>query len=248
MLDLAYKILRFPSLASTNDHCMQLLRSGKLNHNTVVVAEEQTAGKGQNSKKWHSFKGLNLMFSLYIQPANLIASNQFALNKTIALAVSKVISEVISFKAKIKWPNDILIEDKKVAGILIENQLSGNNINGSVIGVGVNVNQSQFGNEYGNATSLALETGQHIGRDMVLSRILTEIKEGLSLLTENKFEQISAPYDELLYQRHIECRFLTANGLLSGKIERVNKEGNLVVYSQNGPEIFRHGEIQFENK
>lgn len=248
MLDLVYKILRFPSLNSTNDHCVQMLRSGNLLANTVVLADEQTSGKGQNSKKWHSFKGLNLMFSLYIQPHLLTASNQFALNKSIALSVCKVISDVISFKAKIKWPNDIMIEDRKVAGILIENQLSGQQINGSIIGVGINVNQSQFGDEYGKATSLSLETGQHIDREMVLSKMLTEIYSGLELISNNNFDTVSKLYDEELYKRRDICRFKTASGIISGNIERVNKEGYLVVHSENGPQLYRHGEIQFAKK
>ena len=245
MLDLVYKILRFPSLSSTNDYCMQLLRSGKLENNTVIITDEQTAGKGQNSKKWHSFKGLNLMFSLYIQPDFLVATNQFVLNKSIALAVANVITDIISFKAKIKWPNDILINNKKVAGILIENQLSGAHINGSIIGVGININQSQFGSEYGDATSLSLETGQHIDREMVLSKVLKEIQSGLKLLTSKNFDTVATFYDSLLYKRREECRFNTANGAISGKIERVNKEGYLVVHSSSGPELYRHGEIQF---
>ena len=152
-------IHHFEQLPSTNEYATDFITKNKPSEGTVISASNQTAGRGQHDSIWESTANQNLTLSIVFYPTFLLPKHQFWLSQAIALGVRDFIAMNTNKKVFIKWANDIYIEHKKVAGILIQNSISGTAIMNSTVGIGININQSEFGFE-GNerATSLFLET------------------------------------------------------------------------------------------
>ena len=148
--------------------------------NMVVVADNQTEGRGCGTNRWESERGQNLLFSLMIHPENLPANQQFQISMAISLAIIDALGQMVG-DLSIKWPNDIYWRNGKLAGILIENTLKGNLIKDSIIGVGLNVNQRKFHSDAPNPVSLWQITGQETNREQLLKDILQRLdfKDGL---------------------------------------------------------------------
>lgn len=176
------KIYSFESIDSTNSHAKTLLND-ESPHGTVVISEEQTAGRGRLKREWNSEKGQNLLFSIALYPAfgfEKISLLPFAGS----LAVSDTIEFVTGLSSTLKWPNDVLINSKKVCGMLLETTSGNSNIEKVVFGIGVNVNQEVFPEELRyKATSLKNECGVRIDRVQFLQKLLVEF--------ENRYEQLS---------------------------------------------------------
>ncbi len=151
-------LIRLDEINSTNHYLSTLLPHGSVPEGTTVVAGAQTAGKGQGGKSWHSAKGENLLLTVYWRPAFLESSRIIELSHAVATAVVNMLAE-FDIESRIKLPNDIYINDKKIAGILIENTLRGNELHTSLIGIGLNVNQSAFPNDLPNPISMKQVTG-----------------------------------------------------------------------------------------
>jgi len=164
-------LLEFEVLESTNKTAADLLAHGKAAHGTVILAHAQRDGRGQRGRSWHSAPGLDLTFTIVAKPAGLKADAQFAISKVAALAVHDAVRSRIQGDARIKWPNDILIDRRKVAGILIKNELVGDLVLGSLIGIGINVNNVVLAEDL-VATSLALEAGTPLDRVALLGDVL----------------------------------------------------------------------------
>jgi BirA family biotin operon repressor/biotin-[acetyl-CoA-carboxylase] ligase len=145
--------LYFDSITSTNNYAMELVHNGNAQHGSIVHAAHQTQGKGQRGKTWIDEPNQNLCFSLILN-LNLPIQYSFYISKWISTSLCQFINNHTQLSSKIKWPNDIYINDKKTAGILIENQIKGNQIEHTVIGIGLNVNQTVFAKHLNNATSL----------------------------------------------------------------------------------------------
>lgn len=246
MPNLLHKIIRFDELASTNTKCMELLRQGEIPPYSVIITGKQTNGKGQNGNKWHSDEGLNLTFSLYVPHEKLPAENQFYLNKAISLGLRNAIHELVLLPTHIKWPNDIYIENEKVAGILIENQLQGSTITNSVVGIGINVNQVSFDSDYGNPTSLYLHTGIKLDLNEVLDGVLKQLMLTLNQLKMRQFEDIQVTYDSHLYKKGELCYLEGPEGVFAGTIVRVNNLGDLVYSNSKGVQVKSHGTIKIK--
>ena len=160
----------------TNKH--QYKKSG-----TVLLAEKQLKGKGRKDRSWQSAKGLNLTFSILLGRDTVSELNLNHLNLAASLAVASAIENLFQLRIELKWPNDVLINGKKVAGILIETSVKGSKIERAVIGVGMNLNQVLFQGEFNfPPTSLKLETGLVIDRETVLSEVLNLFEELLQKL------------------------------------------------------------------
>jgi len=154
-------ILAFDSLESTNKTAAELLSLSKVQHGAVIVAREQTAGRGQRGRSWTSEPGADLTMSVVLKPERLRAEDQFVLGKMAALAVAEVVRAHVQGAVCIKWPNDVLVEREKVAGILIKNEIVGELVQSSVVGIGINANSSGFPAEL-VATSLLNAGGQRV--------------------------------------------------------------------------------------
>ncbi|HRH37947.1 MAG TPA: biotin--[acetyl-CoA-carboxylase] ligase, partial [Flavobacteriales bacterium] len=160
-------LLTFEALESSNKTAADLLSRGEVAHGAVILANEQSDGRGQRGSAWRSAPGLDLTFTIVVQPHGLRADAQFVLGKIAALAVSDVVRAHVPEGVKIKWPNDVLVERRKVAGILIKNDIVGELVLNSLIGIGFNVNSKDHDPDH-VATSLTLETGRTFDRMAVL--------------------------------------------------------------------------------
>ena len=148
-------LLTLKEVDSTNNFLKNLLSNSKpLPEGTVIMAESQFAGRGQQQNKWHSEPGKNLTFSLLLRPSFLSVNDQFDLVRAMSLGVFDALQPLLGDQLKIKWPNDIYYADKKLGGMLIENLLQGAQIKNAIIGIGLNINQEHFPGEAGNAVSL----------------------------------------------------------------------------------------------
>jgi BirA family biotin operon repressor/biotin-[acetyl-CoA-carboxylase] ligase len=173
-LFLGKNLLILPECTSTNTLAAELSQAGEAAEGTVVITHHQTAGRGQRGNTWQSGKGLNLTLSIVLQPTFLSAIRQFQLNKAVALAVRDVVSKYTDEAVCVKWPNDIMIGDKKVCGILIENQLTGDKLGRSIVGIGLNVNQSDF--ESPLASSVSLHSGKSIDLPQMFEELLQSLE------------------------------------------------------------------------
>ncbi len=208
----------------------------------LVVATHQTEGRGQMGTKWHSEAGKNLLFSMFIQLSSFSIDRQFQLNQAVSLGLLHVLKKYIP-GVQIKWPNDILADTKKIAGILIENTVSNNKIKHSIVGVGLNVNQMKFPKEIPNASSLKLLSKKDLDLDKLLLEIKESIKKSIFNLKEEQDDNFQNEYLDNLYLYKKKTSFLNEkNKEFVGKIIGVTKEGRLQI-ELNSKEL-----VDFGNK
>jgi len=220
-------IIFLPRVNSTNSYAIEMLKNVNLSEGTVVHTAEQTGGKGQRGSVWKTEKTSNLTASLVIKPTFLNLKNQHYLYQVSALACYDVLAELLDtsqFDIKIKWPNDILVNKQKVAGILIENHVTNAKLSWSVVGIGINVNQTIFDEGY-NASSLKLILGENINIDKVLELLCKHFEKHYLQLKNNKFDQIKNEY-----LKH----FFRLNNWMDFEIEGIVKTMYVVGVSDEG--------------
>lgn len=185
-----------PETDSTNSYAISMLKNVKLPEGTVVHTANQTKGKGQRMSEWKAQPAQNLTISIVLNPSFLELKNQFYLYQISALACYDTTAELIDnrqFDIKIKWPNDILVDKRKIAGVLIENNVMNNQINWSVVGIGLNVNQLIFDDLF-HATSMQLATGINFEVNMVLDKLCLNFEKHYLSLMNNKLDLIKKNY------------------------------------------------------
>jgi BirA family biotin operon repressor/biotin-[acetyl-CoA-carboxylase] ligase len=218
---------------STNTYAMNLLRDVNVIEGTVIYTDNQTNGRGQRLAQWHSSIATNLTLSCILKPSFLQTDSVFYLSKISALAVYDLLTEILSdsqYDIKIKWPNDILVNKRKIAGILIENNINRTVLQHAVIGIGINVNQVDFGDLNSIAISLRQLTNQQYDRKIVLEKLCAHIEKWYLKLKLSKFEDIDEAYSHRLFGKNQIIDFKKQDGLLfKGYIKGVTKEGKLVV-------------------
>jgi BirA family biotin operon repressor/biotin-[acetyl-CoA-carboxylase] ligase len=242
---------------STNNYLKNLLSNSKpVPEGTVIMAESQYAGRGQQSNRWHSEPGKNLTFSIYLKPAFLPVSQQFDLTRAISLGVVNALTPILGEKFKIKWPNDLYYENGKLGGMLIENSLQGTQIKSSVIGIGLNINQAVFPPEAANAMSVK----QILHRDYDLKFLLSEICKNIEAeylkLKAGQFDYIRNAYLNRLYWLNEEHNFRSKTSLsgtemmttFKGVIKGVKEKGLLIINAGEKDMEFGFKEIEFLNK
>ena len=166
------KITRFKTLESTNQYLQNLLNEGIDIVDNIVVTDYQTSGKGQGKNVWESEDGKNLLFSIALDMSFLKAENQFILTQIVSVTMINVLKKYLPEESlSIKWPNDIYFNDKKIAGILIKNEIRGMMMGTSIIGIGLNVNQTSFNEDLPNPISMKMITGKDFDLDELLSAI-----------------------------------------------------------------------------
>ncbi len=171
------KITHFKNIESTNSYLQNLLDNGEDVADNIVVTDFQTSGKGQGKNVWHSEEGKNLLFSITLDMSFLKAEDQFLLTQMVSVAVIDVLKKYLPEENLfIKWPNDIYFNDKKIAGVLIKNEIKGMMMGTSIIGIGLNVNQTDFDESLPNPISMKII----MGKDYDLEKILLEVTESLS--------------------------------------------------------------------
>ncbi len=222
----------FKEVSSTNEIALRKLASGDAEDGMVISTEHQTAGRGQRGSQWESQRGENLLLSVILRPAFLKVTQQFQLTKMASLGVSRTVQS-FGLPAQIKWPNDIMVEGKKLAGILIQNIIQAGKIEATVMGIGLNVNQSEFP-KVPNATSMRRELGQKLDLITIRSRLLSALDKYYLLLKSTK-KDLDEEYHSQLFRLGERSRFLTPNHSdFYGKIVGVNEEGKLMVSDDSG--------------
>jgi len=214
---------------STNQFLRELFREDSNTQNCCVVTEEQTKGKGQMGAGWNSNKGENLTFSLLLNDLNLRIDEQFKLSALTAVSIIEVLQKHQIPNLNIKWPNDILAEQKKICGILIENILMNGRVGTTIIGIGLNVNQHIFEN-LPLASSLKLLTGIHFDLEHLLKQLISTIEKNIYDKKDWKLDAILNEYYSHLFRLNKASTFEFQNGeRKTGIIQKVSKQGKLVI-------------------
>lgn len=233
------------SVPSTNDYAKQLLSNSKPKNGSVILAENQTAGRGQHGNAWNTEKGKNITCSIILDTSAIEVKQQFILNKIIAIAVRNTIRDFVldtSARVSIKWSNDILVNQKKIAGILIENTVQGNYLQNSIVGIGININQLYFDKNL-NATSLYIENKSEILIESILIKLLENIE---SWYLKIQLEQyINSEYLKHLFWLNESRTFLYKDNVIVAKIIGTNEFGQLLLEHEADILSINQKEIQY---
>jgi BirA family biotin operon repressor/biotin-[acetyl-CoA-carboxylase] ligase len=226
-------IIKIDTCSSTNSLLKEWMAKQVLEEQTMLVTKDQTAGRGQAGTHWESEAGKNLTFSMLFYPRFLPVKNNFLLSKMIALSIKEVL-ETYTDGISIKWPNDIYFKDKKLAGILIENEITGPVLLQSIIGIGININQEVFRSEAPNPISLKQITGADTCPDDLLERLSSSIGRRYEQLRKGEIEPLSHDYHETLYRKDGFYLYRDSENIFSARIESVGNDGFLSLISDNG--------------
>lgn len=238
-------IIRKYSLSSTNDYLKELVNGNEQEEGKVVIAENQVDGRGQGANKWESESGKNLTFSLLLKPTFIEAGDMFLISKAVSLGIVTCLNEMAN-DFTIKWPNDIYWQDKKVCGILIENQLLGCCLSYSFIGVGVNVNQKAFISDAPNPISLCEIVGEEIDLDTCLEKLLTSINSYYEKLRNDDSSKLSSEYFKYLYRKEGFYKYRADGEIFEAKIDAVKDDGLLNLKTKSGElKAFYFKEVDF---
>ncbi|MDC6361189.1 MULTISPECIES: biotin--[acetyl-CoA-carboxylase] ligase [Flavobacteriaceae] len=223
------RIIKLDATDSTNQYLKDLLQTKNAVDSTVVVAKKQLRGRGQMGAVWESEDGKNLTFSVLKSFDLLHVEHQFNLNLMVSLAVCDVLNQFSLPDVRVKWPNDILSGSSKICGILIENILKGQLVQHSIIGIGLNVNQTSFDN-LGNAASLKMISGRTFDLDELLQMILERIRIRFLNIQEKTVNQLLPEYEQYLFRKDKPSTFKDAEGaMFMGFIRGVSDTGKLVL-------------------
>lgn len=227
--------IKLERVDSTNRYAQDMAKNELLHEGAIISATEQFSGKGQRGSSWQTMAGKNLTFSLFLKPHFLQANQQFLLSQCIALAVFDSIKNYCQKDVFIKWPNDILINDKKAAGILIENSLKNDKIDYSIIGIGLNINQTEFEN-LPYATSLKLETGLELKLDDVLQNLCKQVeKHYLQLKKDNT--DTHKNYLKNLYRYKTFANYNYKGFKIKARIIDIETNGKLILEKENSEKL-----------
>ena len=235
----SFRYIELDETASTNSFLADYrpLQPAEL---TLVSAEYQTAGRGQTGNSWESAAGQNLLFSLLTHPRHIDSSKVFLLSEALALAVREALG---GEGFAVKWPNDIYYGERKVCGMLIENDLRGKVVDRCIMGVGVNVNQTEFTFDrtqhdglrlMAEPVSLAQIVGHPVERRFVLERVVEHFDRYYRWTEEGRTEELHQMYIDHLYRRGEEHRFVDKDGCFRGTIVDVEPTGHLIITDAEG--------------
>ena len=220
------RIIRLQKTDSTNNYLHALARPEQLGEGSVVWAEFQTAGRGQIGNSWESAEGENLTFSVVLYPTFLLANRQFLISQITALSVKQTLDRYVD-DITVKWPNDIYWRDRKICGMLIENDLAGQFIYSSILGIGININQKEFKSNAPNPVSLYQIIGKRTDREKFLQEFLERLYANYLLLLQEKEVLIQEAYRQSLYRREGFHLYEDANGRFEASIEEIEPSGYL---------------------
>jgi BirA family biotin operon repressor/biotin-[acetyl-CoA-carboxylase] ligase len=238
------KVIYVPTCHSTNLLAEQVLADKGNYEGTVVITDHQTMGRGQFDREWETEPGKNLTLSVILKPSFLHLESQFLLNMFSSLAVKKTVSFLAGY-SEIKWPNDILINNRKISGILIKNVLKGKTITNSILGIGLNVNQEKFTNE--NAASLRGMTRKQHDLSVVFSSLMENLESYYLKLRESKCKVLENEYHNSLFGLEKEIHF-ESEGEFKGIIKGVDKKGQLIVEVSGKNQKFNLNQIKIHSK
>lgn len=241
-------LITLKEVASTNTFLKDALsKSEPFLEGTVIMAEKQFSGRGQTNNTWLSESGQNLTFSILLCPSFLKVDRQFELNKAISLALNDALRNYAGNSALIKWPNDSYIGNKKIGGMLIENIVNGNSIRHAIVGIGLNINQTDFPSSLKNVTSLKKELLKDYDLNVLLGEICNAVEARYLQLKAGHIAKLTTEYLDRLYLLD-EWSIYKINGVCrSGKIVGISGSGQLELETTEGLMLFNNKEIEFIN-
>ena len=238
------RLIKLDATRSTNATLKELWQNNHTVDWTVVWAVDQTQGRGQQGSQWISEPGKNLTFSVLKEFEALEARYQFLLNMAVSLAVHETLLELDIADVRVKWPNDIMSGSEKICGILIENIVKSNNIQAAIIGIGLNVNQVDYG-DIRNAGSLKTVSGKEYNIDAIYSLLTKSLKRRLEMLNSTSLIQIRPDYLKVLYRLDQESDFqVIGKAPEKGIIRGISEEGKLRVELNGVISEFANKQIQ----
>jgi BirA family biotin operon repressor/biotin-[acetyl-CoA-carboxylase] ligase len=222
----------YESLQSTNSSASLSLKEKELPEGTVIFTDFQTAGKGQQGKRWESEKGKNLLFSVILYPLSVSPDNQFLISMIISLGICDFLRELVP-EVKIKWPNDIYVNNDKIAGILIENSIIGDTIESSIAGIGININQEKFSPGIPNPVSLKIITGKDMDTGTALENLLNYLDNRYKQLLYGDRGLIRDEYASMLYQAGEWHTYRSEGIIFKGRIQGITDSGSLKIEKED---------------
>jgi len=238
-------IISISDIKSTNLYAISQIPDKELKPGTVFLTYNQTEGRGQLNNQWESESGKNLTFSVFLRPSVVNIQKQYMLSKMVSLGIVSFLNDYIT-DVKIKWPNDIYVGDRKICGILIENAVMRKNIFWSVIGIGLNINQTVFLSDAPNPVSVKNITGRDYDLPKMLDGLLKKIDFYYSELFEGNYQDMDAEFLKYLYRLNKWSDFVDKNHKYKGKIVGVNEIGQLQIEEETGNvNIYNFKEVRF---
>lgn len=238
-------IIEYHEVESTNIIAHEMVTSGKFKHGTVVWAHHQTNGRGQGNNTWQSKPGKNLTFSILLKPGFLPAGNQFLLTKSISLGICDYLSAWIP-GFQIKWPNDLCFQTRKIGGVLMTHMVSGSYLAASVIGIGLNINQTDFDPHLPNPVSLIGILNRELVLQEELKSLCNRLNARYNQLMAKEWRKLDQDYCAVLRGFHQWSEFFTKGQLFEGMIEGVDNFGRLLVKTRSGEvNAFNHREVEY---
>lgn len=227
------RLIRLAEARSTNSTIREWLKREPLPEGSVILAENQTAGRGQVGNTWEAEPGKNLTFSVVLYPTCIAANEQFIISQIAALSVKETLDAYTS-DITVKWPNDIYWRDKKICGMLIENDLAGRTIYTSIIGIGLNINQEAFRSDAPNPVSLTQITGKSYDKEEVLERFLSIFYDYYLRLLQERGEEIRSAYQAALYRNDGFYPYKDDGGMFEARIHHIEPTGHLILELPDG--------------
>ena len=224
---------------STNTEAKKLLQKSQPPEWTVISTEYQESGRGQAGNTWESNHAENLLFSVISYPGFIQASQQFIITQIVSVSIALVLEKIMpEATVKIKWPNDIFVNNHKIAGILVENNIMNNCISSCITGIGLNVNQTSFSKEIPNATSVKNELGRHTDRQKILDNIVLNLIELTTKVKTGQSKLIHEFYMQRLYRLRESALFRIDDKLTEAVITGIDEYGRLKIETQAGVQLF----------
>jgi BirA family transcriptional regulator, biotin operon repressor / biotin---[acetyl-CoA-carboxylase] ligase len=234
------QLVELDSVDSTNNYAMARIHDGTASNGQIYLAHTQTAGKGQRGKSWYSEPGQNLSMSLVIKPGLLPLTQQFLFSAAVALGILDFTKNFVKENWSIKWPNDIYWNDRKAAGILVENVIQGLDWRFAVVGIGINLNQQSFPPELPNAVSLGKITGSHYPVVGTAKLLIPFILKRVNIFKDDSSRTLTSLNDNL-YKKNKYVKLKKENKLIRARILNVSDMGQL--FTDKG--LFSLGEVEW---
>ena len=241
-MHLGTSLTHLTSVDSTNNYAAKLIKEGVVSSGAVIMADVQTAGKGQRGSIWDAKPGENLLLSVVLRHVNMSVNEQFVLNQLTALAIKDLLGK-FGISSSVKWPNDVFVGEEKIAGILIESSISGSLIKDVIIGIGLNVNQTEFSGM--RATSMLHQLKENFVVRAVLDELLIHLNYWWSKLVDNGKDEIHQAYLNQLLGFNQWRTFLVGNRSIEGRIDGVDEWGRLMLTSDDQKYVFDLKEITY---
>ena len=226
-------IIFLKSVDSTNTYARNLLNTGEVPEGTVVCAAYQTGGRGQSNNSWESEPGSNLLVSMIFYPKTVMTEDQFALSMAISLGIKDLLDKYAD-GIKIKWPNDIYRGSDKIAGILIENAIAGDEIIHSIAGIGLNINQDHFLSDAPNPVSLKMITGKVYKTELLLKQLITCVQNRYTAIAAIGRKAVESDYHSALWRLGEWHTFRSDSEVFTGQITGIDDRGCILVRQRSG--------------